>query len=195
VCPERKAAFVRPHNDGGEDWKHKQRSKSMKEDTKTANATKDKKHLVSDMAEQVVKNYEQAFRAGIKMQEEAVQCVSKWFNQCAPADDLQRRLSKFTNLVNEYVPENEKRVEELVDLMEKNTRTGTDLLKKAADAAQSPVMGEGQDKWIDFYAASLGAVRSTTEALTQINGKAIDSFIDFVQRSSDLLPIRAAKAA
>jgi hypothetical protein len=167
----------------------------MKDETKTASSTKDKKFPASDMAEQVVKNYEQAFRAGIKMQEEAVQCLSKWFNQCAPADDMQRRLSKFTNLANEYVPENEKRVGELVDLMEKNTRTGTELLKKAAEAAQSPMLGDGQDKWIDFYASSLEAVRSTTEALTQINGKAIDSFIDFVQRSSEFSPMRAARAA
>lgn len=167
----------------------------MKDKTQTASSTREKKYPLSDMAEQVTKNYEQALRSGIKMQEEAVQCCSKWFNQSAPADDWQKGLTKFTSLVNEYVPENQKRVEELVDLMEKNTRTGTEILKKAADAAQNPIIGEGQGKWLDLWTTSLGAFRSTTEAMTEINGKAIDSFIDFVQKSTKTVQPRAAKTA
>ena len=166
----------------------------MKDRPETANPTREKNNPVSDMAEQIVRNYEQALRSSIKMQQEAVQCWSKWFNQSAPVEDWQRRVTKFTNLVNQYVPENEKQVEELVDLMQANTRTGTEILKKAADAAQNPMGGEGQTKWIELWTSSIGAMRSASEKLTQIGGRAMDGWIDFVEKSCEASQVRVPKA-
>ncbi len=165
----------------------------MKDRPETANPMREKKNPVSDMAEQIVKNYEQALRSSIKMQQEAVQCWSKWFNQSAPVEDWQRRVTRFTNLVNQYVPENEKRVEELVDLMQTNTRTGTELLKKAADAAQNPMIGEGQSKWVELWTSSMAAMRSASERFTQIGGRAMDTWMDFVEKTCEASQVHVPK--
>ncbi len=166
----------------------------MKEKTEAANPMRDRKNPVSDMAEQIVSNYEQALRSSIKMQQEAVQCWSKWFNQSAPAEDWQRRVTRFTHLVNQYVPENEKRVEELVDLMQANTRTGTELLKKVADATQTPMTSEGQNKWLEVWTSSMGAMRSSYERFMQIGGRAMDSWMDFAQKSSEMAQMHSKAA-
>jgi hypothetical protein len=167
----------------------------MKDKTDAANPMEDKKNPMSDMAEQVVKNYEQALRSGLKMQQEAGQWWSNWAAQSAPPTDWQKRFTSYSTVVNEFVPATGKRMEEVLDLMERNTRTGTELLRKAADAAQAPVIADSQAKWMEFWTSSLGAVRSSGEAIAQINGKAIDAWIDFVQKNTEVTQIRVPKAA
>ncbi len=167
----------------------------MKEKTDTASATEDRKNPMSDMAEQVMRNSEQALRSGLKMQQEAGQWWTNCLNQGAPANDWQKRYTNFSNLFNEYFPATGKRMEEMLDLMEKNTRTGTELMKKAADAAQTPVIADSQAKWMEFWASSLGAVRANAEAFAQINGRAIESWIDFVQKNTEITQVRVPRTA
>ena len=40
-----------------------------------------------------------------------------------------------------------------------------------------------------------GAVRSNTEAFTEIGVKAVDSWVDFVRKNSDLNEVRTPKSA
>jgi len=89
----------------------------------------------------------------------------------------------------------QRRMEEVMTLMEKNSRTSAELVKKAVDAAQTPVVSESQAKWMEFWTSSLGAVRSNTEALTEISTKAIDSWIDFVRKNTEVSEVRVPKAA
>jgi len=167
----------------------------MKDKADAGTPMENQKNLMSDMAEQVVKNCEQAMRSGLKMQQETGQWWTNWVSQSAPAGDWQKRFSSFSNLVNDFLPATGKRMEEVLELMEKNTRTGTELAKKAADAAQTPVIADSQGKWMEFWSASLGAVRSNTEALAQINGRTIESWMDFVQKNTEVMQIRVPKAA
>jgi hypothetical protein len=167
----------------------------MKDRPDAANPAKDQKDPMSDVVEEIVKNYEQALRSGLKMQQEAGQWWSKWFNQSAPTDDWQKRFAKLGNLVNESIPENQKRMEEVLDLMEKNNRKGAELLKKAANAAQTPDLADSQAKWTEFWTSSVGAVRSAADSIAQINGRAIDSWMTFLQKSSEITQVRAPKAA
>jgi hypothetical protein len=115
------------------------------------------------------------------------------FNQTAAAQDWQKRFNNLTAMANEVMPVAQERMEEVLDLMEKNTQTGADLMKKVVDAVQTPVIAESQAKWLDFWTCSLGAVRSNAEALTQINTRTIDSWIDFVRRNTEMTEIRVPK--
>jgi hypothetical protein len=150
---------------------------------------------VSEMADQALKNYEQALRTGLKLQEEAVRWWSGLLNQTAGSQDWQRRFTSLTSLANGVMPAAQKRMEEVLDLMEKNGQTGADLVKKAVDAAQTPVIAESQAKWMDFWTSSLGAVRTNAEALTQIQTRTIDSWIDFVRQNTEVTEIRVPKTA
>ena len=155
---------------------------------------KDQERVVSQMADKTMKTYEEALRTGLKLQDEAGKWWSTMFNQTAAAHDWQRRFSNYTAMTNEVMPVAQERMEEVLDWMEKNTQTGADLMKKAVDAVQTPVIAESQAKWMDFWTSSLGALRSNAEALTQIHTRTIDSWIDFVRRNTEVTEIRVPKS-
>ncbi len=148
-----------------------------------------------EMVDQAMKNYEQALRAGLKLQEETGRWWGGLFNQGAATQDWQKRFLNFAGVANGLAPANQKRLEEVLELMEKNTRTSADLMKKAVEAAQTPAIGESQGKWLDVWTSSLGAARSNGEAVMQIGTRAIDSWIDFIQKSTEVTEVRVPKAA
>ena len=156
---------------------------------------KDRENALSDMADMALKNYEQAIRTTLKFQEEAARCWTSMFNQGALAQDWQKRLNNFNGMTHKLVPLAQQRMEEVIGLMEKNGRTGAELMKKAVDAAQTPVVSESQAKWIDFWTSSMGAVRSNTEAVAEMGTKAMDSWVDFVRKNSELAEARVPKSA
>ncbi len=168
---------------------------NSKATSKEKQTMKEQEKPVSEMADKAMKNYEQALRTGLKLQEEAVKCFNHMFNQTASPQDWQKRFTNITAITSEVMPLTQKRMEEMLDLMEKNSRTGAELMKKAVDAAQSPVPAESQAKWMEFWTSSMGAARSNAEALTQISARAIDSWIDFVRRNTEVTEIRVLRGA
>ena len=169
----------------------------MKEDTKDTGKEQwqEQQKAFSDIAEKVMKNYEQAFRTGLKLQEEAVKCCTGLADPVEAAQEWQKGIANAAKVTSTLLPNAQKRLEEALDLAEKNSKTSTELLRKAVDAAQTPVAAESQSKWVEVATSSLGALRSNVEALTQINGKVIDSWIEFVKKSSQVIQTPAAKAA
>ncbi|HTL55637.1 MAG TPA: hypothetical protein VL361_08150 [Candidatus Limnocylindrales bacterium] len=156
---------------------------------------KDREKSVSEMTDTAMKNYEQAVRTTLKLQEEAARCWSSMLNQTTLVQDWQKRLDDFSGMTNKFVPLAQQRMEEVISLMEKNSRTGAELMKKAVDAAQTPVISESQAKWMEFWTSSMGAMRTNTEAFAEIGTKAVDSWIDFVRRNTDLNQVRGTKTA
>src|SRR5258707_8672715 len=150
---------------------------------------------MSEMADKAMKNYEQAIRTGLKFQEEATHWWTTMLNQTASTHDWQKRVSNITSMANGMMPAAQRRMEECLELMEKNSRAGAELVKKAVDATQTPVIAESQAKWMDVCTSSLGGARSNAEALTQISTRAIDSWIDFVRKNTEITEIRVPKTA
>lgn len=150
---------------------------------------------LSEMADTALKNYQQALHASLKLQEDAGRWWSSVWNQTTLSQDWQRRLQNMTGLATNLVPLAQRRMEEVIEFMEQNGRTGAELMKQAVDAAQTPAGSESQAKWMSFWTSSLGAVRSNTEAVSQISSKAIDSWIDFVRKNAEMSQARVSKAA
>src|SRR5262245_53508375 len=163
----------------------------MKASTKDEN----KEKTYTDMADQAMKALEQACQTGLKLQEEAVRWWSGMWNHTAATQDWQKRMTNFTVIASDVLPAAQKRMEEVLSLMEKNGRTSADLMKKAVDAAQTPVIAESQAKWVDVWTSSLVALRSNAEAISEINTRAIDSWISFVRKNAESSEIRGAKSA
>lgn len=167
----------------------------MKEKTTSREKSTPPETVVSELTEKALKNCEQAVRTGLKLQEEAVVWWTKLINQTTVGQDWQKPLHTATSLADKLMPEAQKRMEEVLSFMEKNSRAGADLMQKAVDAAQTPVISDSQTKWMEFWSASLGAVRTSTEELTQIGAKAIDSWVDFVRKNTEAATIQIPKAA
>ncbi len=147
---------------------------------------------MSEMADAALKNYEQALQTSLKLQEEAGRWWSSMLNQTTFSQDWQKKVGNAAGLANNFVPLAQRRMEEVIELMEKNSRTSAELVKKAVDAAQTPTIAESQAKWMEFWTSSMGAVRANTEAVSHISSKAIDSWIDFVRKNSELAEARVA---
>jgi len=161
------------------------------------NATRETNHTqpLADMAETAMRNYEQAMRTGLKFQEEAGKMWTSMFNQAACAQDWQKQVSGMTGVANSLLPLAQRRMEEVMSLLEKNGKTGAELIKQAVDAAQTPAVAESQAKWMEFWTSSMGALRSNAEAVSQISSKAIDSWIDVIRKTGEFNGTRAAHAA
>jgi len=147
------------------------------------------------MADKARRNYEQAMRTGQKFQEEAGQWWTRMLTQTATASDWQRNVSRFTNLAGTMMPIAQRCLEGAMDVMEKSGRTGADLVTKAVDAVQTASPAESQAKWMDFWTSSMKATQSNVEAVTQLSTKAIDSWIDFVRKNSEVTEFRVPKSA
>ncbi len=149
----------------------------------------------SEMADSALKNYEQAVRTGLKLQEEAGKWWSSMFNQTAFGQDWQKHWANMTGVANSFMPLAQKQVEEVMGLMEKNGRQGAELVKKAVDAVHAPALAESQAKWLDFWTASMGVARSNAEAVSELSSKAIDGWVDFVRKNAEVSEVRTAKTA
>lgn len=154
-----------------------------------------KENPVTGAADTAMKNYEQALRTSLRFQEEATKWWTSVFNQGNYGQEWQKRMTDLTGMANHLMPLAQKRMEDVMGLMEKNSRTSAELFKKAVDAAQTPVLSESQAKWMEVWTSSMGAVRSNTEAVSQISSKAIDSWIDFIRKNTEVAEARVAKAA
>src|SRR5438105_2059610 len=107
------------------------------------------------------------------------------FNQSAGAADWQKQFSNFTAMYSRALPLAQRRLEEAINLMEKNSRTGAELVKKTVEAVQAPSVPESQARWMEVWTSSMKAAQANLEALTQINTRALDSWVDFVRRNTE----------
>jgi len=139
------------------------------------------KNPASEILDEGLKNYEQALRAGLKLQEEAGKYWIKVANQSVTPQDFQKQISSFTN---EVIPAARKSMDDCIELIEQNSRTSVDLLKKGLAAAQQTSQADAQAKAIEFCESSLKALKANAQAVVDINTKAVDSWFAFVKRAA-----------
>ncbi len=157
-------------------------------------ATKEKANPFLEMTQQAVKNCEQALQNGLKLQEESGKWWEHTLRQAGATQDWQKRYSDISAMMGGFMPAAQKRAEELLELAEKNARTGVELTNKAAAAMQTPVLADSQAKWLEFWTDSVGAAQSASMSLVQIGGRTLDAWVDFIQKNTELSQFRAAKA-
>jgi hypothetical protein len=157
---------------------------------------KDKeKNPMLETADEAMKGYEQALRSGLQFQQEAWQAWFSMLNQSSSTQDWQKYFAHASAAVTGLMPTAHKRMEEGLELLEQNSKAGTELVKKALDAAQASTFNESQSKWMDFWKGSVCLARTNAEAAMMINSRALDSWVNLVQKNSEPAKGTAAKAA
>jgi len=135
----------------------------------------------SEMLDQGLKNYEQALRMGLNVQEEAGKWWSRLLSQAVSPQDLQKRLASLTN---EAIPATQKAMENYRKVLEQASADSVELIKKGLEAAQTTDYGDAQSKVVEFCESSLKSLRANTQAVVDINTKAVDSWFAFVKKAS-----------
>jgi len=131
--------------------------------------------------EQAMKNYEQALKTGLQLQEESAKWWNNTLHQASTVEDLQKHIQ---TMAKDVIPTAQKRMKDYVKLIEQNSQTSLDLLKKAVDAAQTPPTADPTSKWVGFWEASLNAVRSNAQAVTDLNNQVVDAWLDFTRKAT-----------
>ncbi len=153
------------------------------------------KNPMVETTDQVMKNYEQALRSGLRFQEEIWQSWCAMANQSPFGSDWQKRFISPSGMINNIAPMAQKQLEDAVTLMEKNAKLSAELMRKALEASQTPALAESQSKWMDFMKAALEAGRVNVEATMDMTSRAMGSVLSFVEKNAELVQPRAAKAA
>ena len=135
----------------------------------------------SDIFGQGLKNYEQAMLAGAKLQEEAGKNWIRMFNLAASPQDFQKQAAAFDN---DIIVASRKSMDECMELLEQNTHTSVDLVKKGLEAAQTGTYAETHAKVADFCESTLKALKSNAKTIVEIQNKAMDSWLDFAKKAT-----------
>jgi hypothetical protein len=143
-------------------------------DTKT-------KTPASELFDQALKNYEQALRTGVKLQEEAGKCWARIANQAASPQDLQKQIN---SLANDVIPATQKSLEGYLDLLEENSHASVDLLKKGLESVQATGLAESQGKLIEFCEGTLKSLKTNAQAVVDLNSEAMDSWLNLVKKAA-----------
>jgi hypothetical protein len=146
----------------------------------------------SEILDQGLKNYEQALRMGLNVQEEAGKWWSRLLSQAVSLQDLQKRIASLTN---DAIPATQKSLESYLKVLEQSSAASVELIKKGMEAAQTANYADAQSKVVEFCENSLKSLRANTQAVVDINTKAVDSWFAFVKKASiEEVEPRAAKA-
>lgn len=138
---------------------------------------------VSELYEQAMSNYEQALRTGLRMQEESGKWWTTMLDQATSPQDWQKWVKAMSD---QFIPETQRTWEENLRIVEQNSRTGVELMRKAFEAAQCTSVLESQSKLLNFWGASLNAWRENAQAATQANTKAIEMWVDFLRKNAEM---------
>jgi len=132
-------------------------------------ATKAPEAAVNGLVDEALGTFNDAVKAGVKVQEE----IGKWWSdaleQAGPADQWQK---KSRAIISEAIPAAQKNAEEWLKLVEQNYKRSLGLLKKAweTDADASTMRAKTQELW----ESSLELVRDNAQAMAQANMKMME---------------------
>ncbi len=153
--------------------------------TKTAAAT------YTGLFDQAAQTFSEAFRAGVKMQEDITKWWSDTLDQAGPINEWQK---KSRAIVNEAIPAAQKNAEEWLKVVEDNYNRSMDLMKKAfSNGTSNPA--ELQAKLRYLWEASLDVLRDNAQAMAQANVKMLDMWTDVMRKNVSAVAKTAAAAA
>ena len=132
--------------------------------------------------DEALKNYEQALRTGLKLQEDIAKYWTKVLAQPGTPPDFQRHL---LSLANDMVPATQKSLQECFELLEQNSRASVDLLRKGLEASQTTSPAETQKKLLEFCEGSLKSLKANTRAIVDLNSKALNSWMNWTRRFTE----------
>jgi len=149
---------------------------------------------VSELFEQAMSSYEQAFRTGLRLQEESSKWVTSVLEQAGPTREWQKAIR---TMANEILPEAQKRMEDGLRMVEQNSRASIELLKlfkKNVEVPQTNPLAESQNTLLNFWEASLNSMKDSAQAVAQANTQAMESWMELFRKSTEMATHRAAAA-
>lgn len=144
--------------------------------------TEEKTKPMNDFLDQALKNYEQAWRTGARIQEESVRFFGNVLAQAGPAQGWPKQ---FKTAAEELIPQAQKNLEDGLKLLEQQSRASVELVKKACSAAQAASPQEAQTRLLGLWEASVNTMRETIASAQQVQQKATESWMAYARKAAE----------
>jgi len=145
----------------------------------------------AELFEQAMSSYEQAFRTGLRLQEESGKWWTTILEQNGPSREWQKTIR---TVATELLPEAQKRLEDGLRMVEQNSRASIELLrlfKRNIEIPQTNPLAESQTKMLSFWEASLNSMKDSAQAVAQVNTQAMQSWMDLFRKGTEMAAGRA----
>lgn len=153
---------------------------------RASSSIKDTMKPAAELFQHAMESYEQAFRTGLRLQEESGKWWTNLLEQTGTSRDWQKTMR---TMAAEILPEAQKRMEDGLRMVEQNSRACLELLKifkKAAEGPQTNPMADSQNNLLGFWEASLNSMRDSAQAVAQANTQALESWMELFRTGSEL---------
>ena len=126
-----------------------------------------------------MRNYEEALKAGIKLQEESVNLWKDLLTKLGSPEELQAKLEAMTA---ETFPKARERMEECLETFNRTSKQTIDLFGKTLSAYQATSATDAQRRVQNLIESSLAALRANVHSTLNTNAKIVASWKEFVDR-------------
>lgn len=135
-----------------------------------------------EMFDQAMKNYEQALKAALKVQEEVARLWSSVTPQTEATQDYQKQMTK---MLEEMFPGAQKRMEESLKQIEQTGKVSLDLLKLGMESARAGSPAELQNKLGEIWKTSVGLIQSNLQSMSAANTRMFEMWSDYAKRATE----------
>ena len=126
-----------------------------------------------------MRNYEEALKSGIKLQEESVNLWKDLLTKLGSPEELQAKLESMTA---DTFPKARERMEEFLETFNRTSKQTIDLFGKTMAIYQATSVTDAQRRMQDLIESSLAALRVNVHSALNTNAKIIASWKELVDR-------------
>ena len=155
----------------------------MSQTKKSASETGTEKTTESakEIFQEALRNYENALKSGIELQEESVNLWKSLLTQLGSPEEFQAKLE---SMQSEVFPAARKRMEEFVELFNRSSNQTLELIEKSMSVYQAKSATDAQRRLQDLMESSLATLRGNVQTALNTNAKIISSWKDMLDRFS-----------
>ena len=155
----------------------------MSQTKKSASETGNQKTTESakEIFQEALRNYENALKSGIELQEESVNLWKSLLTQLGSPEEFQAKLE---SMQSEVFPAARKRMEEFVELFNRSSNQTLELFEKSMSVYQAKSATDAQRRLQDLMESSLATLRGNVQTALNTNAKIISSWKDMLDRFS-----------
>lgn len=139
------------------------------------------KQTGTEYFDQALKNYDQAFKMGLKWQEDATRLMTDFVNQKLDTAGLSDGLDK---ALKETVPAAQKQFDESLKVLDANAKKGLEMMRQSLDVAAAKDPADAQKKVNTLMKDSVDFVQEQIKTVTKANNQMVETWLKW----SETLP-------
>lgn len=129
--------------------------------------------------DQALRNYDQAFKLGLKWQEDATRMVSDFVNQNMNAAGVNEGVEK---ALKDTVPAAQKQFDETLKTLDTNAKKGLEMMRQSLDVANAKDPAEAQKKINTLMKDSVDFVQEQIKSVTKANNQMIETWMKWTEQ-------------